>query len=189
MKFKSTWFVQLKVISFLRSIYPFTICCSGKHRKIFCKCMPTIKSGCHRLSATSCWDFVKSTTSTTLLVSRSHVAAKELRYSFPFTTKPTTERSLPIQVSETKFRQCKSIFIFSIRCAGDDLYPSDPCYTHTVHDPAIHKDKSCKEIRILATKLHRYELCPSTAVPGFAYYMNIEPFDGHLSPIVPNLFK
>ncbi|XP_037051313.1 nucleoside diphosphate-linked moiety X motif 19-like [Bradysia coprophila] len=68
---------------------------------------------------------------------------------------------------------------------GDDLYPTDPCYTHTVHDPSIYKEKSCEEIRALATKMHRYELMPSKG--GFSFQMNIEPFNGHLSPIVPNL--
>lgn len=81
----------------------------------------------------------------------------------------------------------KSTLIVPFHFVGDELYPTDPCFTHTIHDPAIYKGKSCKEIRTLATKLHRYELCPTT--DGFAYYMNIEPFDGHLSPIVPNLFN
>jgi len=69
---------------------------------------------------------------------------------------------------------------------GDDLYPTDPCFTHTIHDPDIYKQKSCEEIRALSTKLHRYEL-RSPKFGGFAYHMNIKPLNGHLSPIVPNL--
>lgn len=90
-----------------------------------------------------------------------------------------------ILVRQNALVECYRIFNISV-VTGDDLYPSDPCFTHTIHDPEIYKLKSCKEIRVLSTKLHRYELCPSNG--GFAYHMNIEPFNGHLSPIVPNLF-
>lgn len=79
------------------------------------------------------------------------------------------------------------IFLNVVFNVGDDLYPTDPCFTHTVHDPEIYKGKSCEEIRALSTKLHRYELTPSSNT-SFAFYMNIEPFNGHLSPIVSNLF-
>lgn len=70
---------------------------------------------------------------------------------------------------------------------GDDIYPTDPCFTHTVHDPSIYKEKSCEEIRALSAKLHRYELSPKSG--GFGFHMNIEPLNGHLSPIVANLFQ
>lgn len=70
---------------------------------------------------------------------------------------------------------------------GDDLYPTDPCFTHTIHDPEIYKQKSCEEIRALSTKLHRYEL--RSKIDSLTFQMNIEPFNGHLSPVVPNLFQ
>lgn len=61
---------------------------------------------------------------------------------------------------------------------GDDLYPTEPNYLTTEHNPDQYIDKSCDECRRNASKLHRAE---EKSLSDVQIWQNVKSSDNHLS--------